>query len=261
MRRRRTRVPEDIEATIAANLAHWRWLDPAERARLVEDTGWILDNKHWEAASGFGMDDTVRVVIAAQAALLILGLGTEHYRAVSAIVVHPTTTVTRGERPGPVPGTRRDDVQPIHGLAQDHRGPVLIAWDQALASARQPERGHNVVLHEFAHKLDMLDDLVDGTPPLPREDVQPWVQALTPVYEALQAGEHRPPLRSYGATNPAEMFAVATEAFFDRPVELLTNEPDLYGVLAAYYRQDPAARLRRAGWAPDLGGAGRIGDP
>jgi MtfA peptidase len=245
MRRRRTRVPHDTEATIAANLAHWRGLDAGERQRLLEDTAWILDNKHWEAAKGFTLDDTVRVVIAAQAALLILGLSTDHYRAVSAIVVHPTTTVTRGERAGPVPGTRRDDVQPIHGLAQDRRGPVLIAWDQALASARQPERGHNVVLHEFAHKLDMLDDLVDGTPPLPRQDVERWVQALTAVYEALGAGEARPPLRSYGATNPAEMFAVATEAFFDQPAELLANEPDLYGVLADYYRQDPAARLRR----------------
>jgi MtfA peptidase len=247
MRWWRSRVPADLEAIVVADVAHWHWLDADERERLLDDTAWILEHKHWEAARGFRLDDRVRVVIAAQVALLILGLTTEHLRAVSAIVVHPTTTVTRGERAGPVPGTRRDDEQPIHGLAQDRRGPVLIAWDQALASARQPGRGHNVVLHELAHKLDMLDDLVDGTPPLPPEDVARWVETLAAAYDGLQAGELRPPLRAYGATNPAEMFAVATEAFFDQPLELRANEPDLYEVLAGYYRQDPAARLSRPG--------------
>ena len=243
MRRRRARLPDDAEAIIAANVAHWRWLGADERQRLLADTEWILVRKHWEAARGFDLDDTIRVVIAAQAALLILGLSTDHYRGVSAIVVHPTTAFRRGERAGPVPGTRTDHVMPIFGLAQDRRGPVLIAWDRALAGARHPERGHNVVLHEFAHKLDMLDGLVDGTPPLPRGDVTEWVRVCTSVFDSLRRGEPRPPLRDYGSVNPGEFFAVATESFFDQPVELAANEPELYAVLTAFYQQDPATRV------------------
>jgi Mlc titration factor MtfA (ptsG expression regulator) len=243
VRRNRRGLPDDAEEIVEEHLAHWRWLDAGERERLLELSEWLLRRKHWEAARGFALDDRVRVVIAAQAALLILGLSPDHYRHVSAIVVHPSTTLHRGERAGPAVGTRTDALLPVHGLAQDRRGPVVIAWDQALAGARDPERGHNVVLHEFAHKIDMLDGLVDGTPPLPRADVAEWVRICTAVFEGLRSGEARPPLRTYGAVNPGEFFAVATEAFFDRPHELLAAEPDLYGVLAAFYRQDPARRV------------------
>jgi hypothetical protein len=100
-----------------------------------------------------------------------------------------------------------------------------------------------VVFHEFAHKVDMLDNLLDGTPPLPsRGDVARWVEVCTEAYKALRSGVERPPLQPYGATNPAEFFAVATEAFFDVPVALQHNEPKLYEVMRDFYRQDPATR-------------------
>jgi len=88
---------------------------------------------------------------------------------VSGIVVHPSTLQTSGVRAGPAPGTVSADRLAVLGLAQDGRGPVVLAWDQALAGARRTERGHNVVLHEFAHKLDMRGGTIDGTPLLPRE--------------------------------------------------------------------------------------------
>lgn len=242
MRLRRRGLPDDAEDLIRREVAHWRKLDADERALLLATTDWLLRRKTWEAARGFELDDTIRVVIASQAALLILGLSVDHYHLVTSIIVHPAGMTTHGERAGPVRGTRTDAIMPIHGLAQDRRGPVLISWNQAIAGARHPERGHNVVLHEFAHKIDMLDGSIDGTPPLQRPDRREWIRVCTEVYEAVRAGDPRPPIRFYGGTNPAEFFAVATEAFFDRAEELRSAEPALYDVLRGFYDQDPAER-------------------
>lgn len=241
--RRRQGLPPEAEEIISAHITHWAHLDEADRERLLGLADWLLLRKSWEAAAGFALDDTIRVVIAAQASLLILGLTPDHYEQVTAIVVHPSTSLARGERAGAIPGTVTDDVLPIHGLAQSRRGPVLISWDQARSAARHPERGHNVVFHEFAHKLDMLDGVIDGTPPIDRADLDEWVRICTDAFEDLRAGRPRPPLRDYGSVNPGEFFAVATEAFFDVPDRLAAEEPDLYRVLSGFYRQDPASRV------------------
>ncbi|MCB0954483.1 MAG: zinc-dependent peptidase, partial [Microthrixaceae bacterium] len=102
--------------------------------------------------------------------------------------------------------------------------------------------GHNVVFHEFAHKIDMLDDVVDGTPPMARSEIDRWVQVCTAEYERAQLGGDDL-LDSYAGVNTGEFFAVATEVFFDRPVEMAEQKPDLYDVLSGFYRQDPAARV------------------
>lgn len=227
---------------VEQHLAIWPLLDDRERQRLLDVADHLLSSKRWEAARGFELDDTVRVLIAAQAALLVLDLDVEHYRSVSGIVVHASTLQMSGARPGPIDGTMTDDPLPVLGLAQSGRGPVVLAWDQALAGAQRAVRGHNVVLHEFAHKLDMLDGTVDGTPSLPDDVRADWVRICTDVYDDLVAGIPRPPMRWYGATNPGEFFAVASEVFFDQPHELQTREPALYDVLARFYRQDPARR-------------------
>jgi Mlc titration factor MtfA (ptsG expression regulator) len=246
MRFRRAGLPPDGPALVARHLAVWALLDGDERSRLLAIADELLSRKRWEAARGFALDDTVRVVIAAQAALLVLGLSTDQYRQVSGIVVHPSTVVTTGVRPGPSPGTVTSDPQAVLGLAQDRRGPVVLAWDQALAGAHREEPGHNVVLHEFAHKLDMLDGSIDGTPLVPRELRADWVRVCTDVYDDLVAGRPRPPMRWYGATNPGEFFAVATEVFFEQSRELAAYEPELYDVLARFFRQDPATREARS---------------
>jgi MtfA peptidase len=231
---------------VEEHVAVWRVLDAGERELLEATSDWLLRHKHWEAARGFALDDDITVTIAAQAALLVLGLSVDEYREVSAIVVYPTAMQSRGIYAGPASGTVTDGVLPVLGEAHDRRGPVLLAWDEAEAAARNPGRGHNVVFHEFAHKLDMLDDLLDGTPRLARRgDLQRWVEVCSEVYGALRAGIARPPLEPYGATNPAEFFAVATEAFFDVPIALEHHEPALYEVMRNYYKQDPALRIGR----------------
>jgi Mlc titration factor MtfA (ptsG expression regulator) len=251
---RRTGLPADGAATIERHLSAWQGLDETERRRLLEVTDHLLAGKRWEAARGFTLDSTVRTLIAAQAALLVLELDVEHYRLVSGIVVHASTVQMSGVRPGLVPGTVTDEPMPVLGLAQGGRGPVVLAWDQVVADAQPGARGHNVVLHEFAHKLDMLDGSVDGTPVLPAALRADWVRACTAVYQDLVRGVPRPPMRWYGATNPGEFFAVATEVFFELPHELREAEPALYDVLVRFYRQDPAARTPRPAPRVELAG-------
>lgn len=236
---RRHGLPGDAEAIVARHLRHWAHLDAEERDDLLAIVDWLLRRKTWEAANGFALDDTIRVVIAAQAALLVLGLSVDHYRYVSTIIVYPAASVAIGERAGPA-GTRTRTPLPIHGMAQDHRGPVLVAWDQASASARHPERGHNVVIHEFAHKIDMSDGYTDGTPPLRGGDLARWNEILADEYERSDLRPSDRALRPYAWTNPGEFFAVATEAFFCTPASLRDAKPDLYQALGDFYRQDPA---------------------
>jgi len=243
---RRHGLPDDWAEIVDAHVAVWQLLDDDERDAVAADADWLLRHKHWEAAFGFELDDTITVTIAMQAALLVLGLDVEELREVSAVVVYPNAMQSAGERAGAIAGTVSDDPLPILGEAHERRGPVLIAWDQAYAASSNPGHGHNVTLHEFAHKLDMVDHVVDGTPLLGRRvDRQRWYDVCTEVFVAMQEGVDRPPLDPYAATNPAEFFAVATEIFFDLPTQLEAEEPALFGVLRDYYGQDPAARLRR----------------
>jgi hypothetical protein len=120
---------------------------------------------------------------------------------------------------------------------------VILSWGATRRGAKSPHRGENVVYHEFAHRLDMLDGVTDGTPPLDDEAaVVRWVQVCTAAYDTVRA-QRSDVLRPYAGTNPAEFFAVATEVFFTRPAELFEHEPALYRELQGFYRQDPAARL------------------
>jgi Mlc titration factor MtfA (ptsG expression regulator) len=243
---RRKGLPDDWAGIVDEHVAMWRRLDDEEREVVAADADWLLRHKHWEAAFGFELDDTITVTIAMHAALLVLGLDVVELREVSAVVVYPSAMQSVGLRAGAVAGTVSDGPLPILGEAHERRGPVLIAWDQAHAASTNPGHGHNVTLHEFAHKLDMVDHVIDGMPPLGgRVDPRRWYEVCTEVFAAMQEGVDRPPLDPYAATDPAEFFAVATEAFFDVPTELEVREPALYDVLRDYYGQDPAERLRR----------------
>ena len=229
------------------HVAIWRLLDADERAVLAEHLEVLVTTKRWEAAQGFELTDRVRTVIAAQAALLVLGLDVDHYRDVDSIIVHPSTMRFDRTTQGPVPGTEVCGSDDLLGEAS-YRGPVVIAWDSASVAARHPERGRDVVLHEFAHKLDMLDGTVDGTPPLADPALrQRWIDVCTHEFDLLDAGQGGYLIDDYGATDPGEFFAVVTETFFTLPTGLEADKPELYDVFRAFYRQDPAARARRAG--------------
>jgi Mlc titration factor MtfA (ptsG expression regulator) len=222
----------------------WERLEPPERERVEGLTVQLLVDLHWEAAHGFELTEQIEVTIAAEAALLLLGLPDDSFRKVRSVLVHPTTVVLTGEH-SQVPGIVSDGPMPILGQADLH-GPVLIVWDAVQGEARHPGSGHRVVLHEFAHRLDMLTGDADGLPPMAAEAAERWIQVCTAVYEQVATGRGSPVLREYAGVNPAEFFAVATEVFFDAPRLLLAAHPDLYAVLAGYYGQDPAARAVRA---------------
>ncbi len=254
-RRRRhileTPWPDAWEAIASANVGAFALLDDAERARLRQLAQVFIAEKNWEGCGGLELTEEIRVTIAVQGCLLILGRDHDLFAAVISILVYPSTVVTPEQRlpffgfarQPLVPGT------PISGLA--YRGDtVILVWDEVLRGARDPHDGRNVVLHELAHAIDFLDGAADGTPPLEsRAEYRTWAAVCNAAYQALGSAVHHgvhTVLRSYGATNEAEFFAVATEAFFERPRHLLEELPALYGVLARFYNLDLAARATPA---------------
>jgi Mlc titration factor MtfA (ptsG expression regulator) len=243
--------PPDWEEILTTHVAHYQRLDGAERKQLHELIQVFIAEKNWEGCGGLVLTDEIRVTISAQACLMILALPHDLYRNVKSIFIYPSTVVTPERKLGVFESARAPTPasMPILGEAI-LGGPVILVWDNIKQTARHPETGHNVVYHEFAHKLDMLDGQADGTPPLEnRDQYQKWIDTCSKEFLRLQADtqQGRPTfLDSYGATNEAEFFAVITEQFFDRPAPLQKNLPDLYRVLSAFYHQDPAQKDRRS---------------
>jgi len=253
-RRRRKQLlskpfPGAWEAIIRGNVAHDAWLNIEERKHLRDLVRVFVAEKSWEGCGGLVLTDEIRVTVAAQACLLILKRPDDLYRKVHSILIYPSTVVIPPRRPGAfeIPNQPIRESQPILGEAK-LRGPVILVWDAVKRTGRHPESGHNVVYHEFAHKLDMLDGRADGTPPMAEHtEIQRWREVCSREYLALREQKARGQkslLDAYGATNEAEFFAVATEHFFDQPSALRSHHPDLYEVLQAFYRQDPARRVR-----------------
>lgn len=246
--------PPEWERIIETNVAHDADLDADERARLRAFIQIFVGEKRFEGCGGLEMTDEIRVTIAAQAGLLVLGIPHEYYSNVQSVLVYPTTVVTPKRAPGvfELPTGPVASGVPILGEAK-LRGPVILVWDAVRRNARHPEQGHDVVYHEFAHKLDMLDGAVDGTPPLGnREEVRHWAEVCEREFNDLRARVARGKqtfLDQYGATNEAEFFAVATEFFFDKPTAMERHEPELYALLRSFYGQDTAARVRGGGGA------------
>jgi Mlc titration factor MtfA (ptsG expression regulator) len=244
----RAPFPPEWENIIRRNVAHYCMLEDDECALLRALVQVFIAEKHWEGAGGLELTDEIRVTIATQACLLILGLPHNYYRNVMSIIVYPSTVVPPKRRPGffETPMSPEEPSHPIIGQAF-MQGPVIIIWDAALRGSRHPELGHNVIYHEFAHKLDMLDGAADGTPPLHnRAEYRDWVQTCSREYLRLKHNAEKGKksfLSAYAATNEAEFFAVATEQFFDQPQKMIAHAPDLYRVLKEYYRQDPLKRF------------------
>lgn len=235
--------PDEWHAIVARNIAIARRLAPEERETLEGLVQLFLDDKTFEGCGGLAITDEIRVTVAAQACLLLVGLEVDlPYPDLDVIRVYPSTYV--------VPTAEREGHTviegPSHQLGQSsRRGYVVISWDAALRGGRRAD-GQNVVLHEFAHQLDTADGAADGAPVLGDPGLYaPWARVLGRAWEQLlqDVDAERPsPLDPYGATSPAEFFAVATEAFFERPERLREERPALYEILARYYHQDPAAR-------------------
>ena len=239
---RRRAVPAEWRPLIEKNVPYVARLPPEDRDELVGHLQVFLAEKHFEGCGGQQITEEVRVTIAAQACILLLHRQTDYYPNLVSILVYPTTYLVPGGRRGP-DGVVVEDPQARLGESWA-RDVVVLAWDSVLSGATDVHDGHIVVLHEFAHQLDQADGRGDGVPVLPQRSMYvAWARVLGHDFDQLVRNaerNHRALLDRYGATNPAEFFAVVTETFFEKPRQLRAKHPALYLQLQEFYRQDPA---------------------
>lgn len=221
-------------------------LDAGELARLRELTGRFLRRKRVNGAGGQQIGDYERTLIAATACLAILELDIGWYDGWVEVIVYPDEFI--------VQGTEVDEAGVVHEGSSIRsgeawgRGPVVLSWRDAVARGDEdmPD-DYNVILHEFAHKLDLRSGAANGMPPLHvGMDPKEWQRAFEEAFARLrQQIEHGEPtdIDPYGAEDPAEFFAVVSEQFFELPDVMKRYEPALYEQLKKFYRQDPARRL------------------
>lgn len=244
-------IPDTLWLATIQALPFLDELDADELARLKHLSEAFLDSKEFASADELTIDNGSRVAIAAQGCLPILNLGLSWYRGWVGIVVYPDEFVIARQSVDEFGIVHEfDDV--VSGEAWEG-GPLLLSWqDTQMAGG-----GYNVIIHEFAHKLDMLNGEADGVPPLhPEMSRQHWCAALDRAYDdfcrQVDEADSRgvaTAIDAYGAESPAEFFAVSTEVFFELPGLLQAEYPDWYGQLAAFYRQDPLLRQQRASMA------------
>lgn len=228
------------------NVRYYTRLSESDQAQLRERMRVFIAEKSWEGCGGLKLTDEIKVTVAAQACLMVLGFPDYCFDKVRTILVYPSAYL--------VPGSRRDR----DGLVHDGPSPcigqswgggtVVLSWEDVCKGARDAADGRNVVFHEFAHQLDMLDGEAGGMPPLPnRASERRWHEVIAEELARLgdDADHGRVTLLDhYGATDEAEFFAVATECFFERPVEMARRHPRLYEILHNFYRLDPGAQPR-----------------
>lgn len=247
-RRRRWRrwrglaFPEAWRDILHHNVAYYRNLPPARQQELREHALVLLHEKHWEGCGGLTLTDQIRVTIAGTAAILLLNRPMHYFRKLISILVYPEVYIAEVARP--IGGGVVLESEEARAGESWQRGTVVLAWSQALGGAIHPHDGHNVILHEFAHQLDAENGIVDGAPLLrDRKSYADWARVMQHEYDRLLDDvRHRRPsvLNYYGATNPPEFFAVATETFFERARALRAQHPELYEQLRLLYCQDPA---------------------
>jgi Mlc titration factor MtfA (ptsG expression regulator) len=214
-------------------------LDAVQMARLRELTTWFLHSKAINGVQGLDVTLSMRVTVAAQACLLILNLDIDYFDNWVEVILYPGAFRVNHEQ--------RDAIGLVHSEARDLtgeawlRGPVILSWDDVERDSYHSQAGHNVVVHEFAHKLDGLNGVTNGMPPLRRGmDRKRWAEDFSAAYDALcmqvSAGETAF-INPYAATSPAEFFAVASEYFFTAPEILKDCCPGVYRQMALFYRQ------------------------
>ena len=237
-------IPPAWKPILTRNLPVYRRLPPADQAELLSHVQVFLAEKRFEGCGGLELTDEIRLTIAAQACLLLLHRKTDYFPWLITILVYPS--LYQGEEERSIDGHiwEREEWTRLGHTARRLRS-LVIAWDAAKAGAGDPSDGRNLVLHEFAHQLDFEDYATDGAPVLAtRAEYREWARVMTKEFAALRAADEAGTpvlLDTYGATNPAEFFAVSTEAFFERPRALRASHPKLYAEFSRFFRQDPAA--------------------
>ena len=219
-------IPAGWAELLTREAPFFQRLSATEQERLLRLLMAFLDEKEIVGAGGLEVDEEMRLLVGASAVRLVLGLDLSHYDRLTEIVLYPQEVLV---------DPRSGDE--LLGLAHRH-GAVVLSWPAVLRGLARPDDGLDTATHEFAHALDLADGAFDGAPSLRAgEHYRPWAAELGAHYERLQGGDRRlgKVLRDYGATDPAEFFAVATEAFFERPEALRRRAPGLYEELARFY--------------------------
>lgn len=259
-------VPDDLWQQAVASLPFASRLSAPELDRLRALAGEFLRDKEMASAADLELTAAMQVSIATQACLPVLNLGLEWYRGWNSIVVYPGEFVVP-RRVTDDDGVVHEYSEPITGEAWDG-GPLLLSWEDARTPGNADGRAYAVVIHEFAHKLDLLNGDADGVPPFssalhPGLDTKRWRATLADAYQRFVAelemiesevpSDVDPdsaaadpyyahlPLDAYAAQDEGEFFAVSSEAFFVEPARLQRAFPDWYVLLAAFFRQDPLA--------------------
>lgn len=245
---RSTPLPDEWLAFLTDRVPPYANLSPDEQARLRQRIKEFLADKTFYGCAGLEVTDEMRLTIAAEACLLIVNRAGPVYPGLTSVLVYPSAFVANRE----VQLDNGTVASASHGLLGESwdLGKVILSWDDVEKGVADFSDGHNVVLHEFAHQLDTQAGGADGAPPLPGKSYRSWARVLSSNYEDLQARvahNRETVLDPYGATNPAEFFAVATETFFERPRALRDRRPELYEELKGYYRVDPLAWREGAG--------------
>ena len=245
IRQRRQRImdqpfPEEWTAILEKHFPLYRGLPDDLRADLRGKILVFLAEKNFVGRRGQEITDQVRVLVAAQACLLLLNRETSFYPKLSTIYIYPTTYMAK--RVTQSGHLVTESTQTNLGESWSS-GELVLAWDAAAQGAKNTYDGRNVVFHEFAHQLDQEDGAADGAPVLAEYSAYAsWAQVLGEEYERLirkKAKHRKTVIDKYGATNPAEFFAVISEAFFEKPRQLQKRHPELYDELKSYYNTDP----------------------
>lgn len=229
---------------IKRNVPYYNCLSPAEQSELHGLIQIFLKEKYFEGCGGLEITDEIRVTIAAQACILLLGRETDFYPTLRSILVYPQAYIAPLKKVA-AGFLVTEGLQARFGESWSH-GYVILSWDDVLKGASDIQDGHNLVFHEFAHQLDEESGAADGAPALPHRSMYiTWARVLSREYKELidSIEQNRPTLLDkYGATNPAEFFAVATEFFFEKPIELKQSHPELYEQMKLFYQRDPACK-------------------
>ena len=239
----RSRLPEDAWRRTLTGLPALAGLSESEQRRLHELVILFLHEKSIAPAGGLELDDGARLSIAALACLLILNLDLDYYSGWTSIIVYPASFITHHKHYDSA-GVEHKESRILAGEAWD-RGPVVLSWEDVRHTSVGD--GFNVIIHEFAHKLDMLNGEVNGFPPLHLEmRINEWTQAFSQAFEDLsrqvEAGWETA-IDAYASESPAEFFAVVSEVFFETPGVLIDEYPRVYEQLCAFYRQNPLSRM------------------
>lgn len=230
--------PQPWRELVAKNVAVLSLLPAKEQQRLLAVSRILAEERHWVGCLGMNVSDEMKATVAGQAALLLLGVDGYYFDKLPSILLYPSTF----QRPHHAGDAIDEDAAALGESWQ--RGSIVLSWPAALAGGRDPHDGQNVVLHEFAHHLDSLDGEQGGHPPQPtRQAADEWDRVIDAEYarlvRMLASGEKTTLLDPYAAESKAEYFSVATEVFFERPVELSQQHPALYGILRDFYRVNP----------------------